>query len=66
MLKTIAVASVSLQEVVARDVYLKIVDQVISADVRIVNQVAFMTVLISLTQNIAENRLWQPLARLTL
>ena len=33
----------------ARDVYLRIVDQVITEDVKIVNQVAFMTVLISLT-----------------
>ena len=51
---------------VARDVYLIIVDQVISENVQIVNLVAYLTVLISLTQAIADNKLWQPLAKFTL
>lgn len=37
LLKTIAVTSNGLQEVVARYVYLTIVDQVVSDDVKIVN-----------------------------
>ena len=37
LLKTISITSVTLQEVVARDVYLIIVDQVISENVQIVN-----------------------------
>lgn len=49
LLKTIAVTSVPLQEVVARQVYLTIVDQVIEDEVKIVNQVAYLTVLINLT-----------------
>ena len=49
LLKAIAVASSGLQEVVGRYVYLAIVDQVINQEVKIVNQVAYLTVLISLT-----------------
>ena len=66
LLKTIAITSHALQEVVARDVYLVIIDHVVSENVQMVNQVAYLTVLISLTQAIADNSLWQPLARLTL
>jgi hypothetical protein len=63
LLKTIAITTVSLQQVVARDVYLPIVDQVISKEVQIVNQVAYLTVLINLTQAVADNSLWQPLVK---
>ena len=54
LLKTIAVTSRPLQEMVTTDVYLTIVDQVVSKDVKIVNEVAYLTVLISLTQTIAD------------
>ena len=66
LLKTIAITSEPLQEVVACNVYLNIVDQVVSESVRIVNQVAYLTVLISLTQAIADSNLYQPLIRTTL
>lgn len=59
LLKTIAITSQPLQEMVARDVYIPIVDQVVSRHVKMVNQVAYLTVLISLTQTIADSKsLW--------
>lgn len=68
LLKTIAVTSRSLQEMVATDVYLNIVDQIVSSSVKIVNEVAYLTVLISLTQTIAdtESSWTPPLAELTI
>ena len=67
LLKTIAITSQPLQEMVARDVYLPIVDQVVSRHVKMVNQVAYLTVLISLTQTVADSKsIGQQLAHLTL
>ena len=58
LLKKIAITSVPLQEVVSKRVYLPIVDQVIASEVKIVNQVAYLTVLTNLTQAIADSNLW--------
>ena len=58
LLKTIAITSVPLQEVVSKRVYSPIVDQVIASEVKIVNQVAYLTVLTNLTQAIADSNLW--------
>ena len=67
LLKAIAVTNATLQELVVLEVYLVIVDQVLSSQVKAVNQVAYMTVLISLTQAIADSpNMWQPLHRLVL
>ena len=49
LLKTIAVTTEALQESVSRSVYLTIVDQLADESVPLVNQVAYLTVLISLT-----------------
>ena len=47
--------------------YLKIVDQVINPEVKTVNQVAYLTVLISLTQSVADSKgTWKPFVKLTL
>jgi len=56
LLKTIAVSSEPLQEVIIGNVYLKLVDQVCSQEVRVVNQVAYLTVLTSLTEAIADSK----------
>ena len=66
LLKTIAVSSEPLQELIIANVYLKLIDQVVSLEVRIVNQVAYLTVLTSLTEAIAESKFTMPLIRRTL
>ena len=67
LLKTIAVTSETLQELIAVNVYLYLVAQVCNSEVRIVNQIAYLSVLTSLTEAVASDaKVYRPLIKLTL
>ena len=66
LLKQISVTTSRLQVKVTKDVYLNIVEKLCQGEEPIVNQVAYLTVVIGLTQAVANSNLHKPLCAETL
>jgi hypothetical protein len=62
LLKQIVVASADLQYKVIKDVYLNILAELCSGKAKMINKVAYLTVLIGLTEAIMNNDIWRPFA----
>jgi len=66
LLKQISVTTSRLQVKVTKDVYLNIIEKLCQGEEPIVNQVAYLTVVIGLTQAVANSNLHKPLCAETL